>query len=149
LWLLKGLQQTVGSLQIHVLGILDDKYIIATLKSAPGRSVLERTDLLNDDRLLARGPLNQMYVGVVAMQHFATRQACIAGVQRSDTGVGTSCTQQSLSKTKSTESLADTRRASKQIGVAHLLSSQCAPQDINRMFVADNIPTRGWRVICD
>lgn len=81
------------------------------------------------------------------MQDFSTCQAYIAGISWGNTWVWTTSTQQGLGKAVSQQAFANMLRAGKQVGMTDLLGRECALQQVNGMFVADNIPVLLGRLL--
>src|SRR5260370_33817933 len=87
------------ALPIYLVHAFDDKDIAASLQCLAGRVALQRAYLLDEDELLVRWPGNVVYVRVIAMHHFAARKTGIAGIQRCNVRVWSTCAEQGLAET--------------------------------------------------
>ena len=84
---------------------------------------------------------------MVAVHDFSAGQAYIARISWGNTWVRAASTQQGLGKAVGKQTFTDMLRASKQVGMADLLGRERAPQQVNGMFVADNIPVLLGRLL--
>ena len=84
---------------------------------------------------------------MVAVHDFTTCQAYIARISWGNTWVRATGTQQGLGKAVGKQAFTDMLRASKQVGMTDLLGRERAPQQVNSMFMADNIPVLLGRLL--
>jgi hypothetical protein len=84
---------------------------------------------------------------MVAMQDFSTCQAYIAGISWGNMWVRAASAQQGLGKAVGKQAFTDMLRAGKQVGMTNLLGRERTPQQVNGMFVADNIPALLGRLL--
>jgi hypothetical protein len=82
---------------------------------------------------------------MVAVHGFATRKTGVAGLLWCDAGVRATGAKESLSKTVGEQGFADVVGAREQVGVTHLLCGKGAAQQVDGVFVTDDVPAGlGW-----
>lgn len=81
------------------------------------------------------------------MQHFATRETGVTGFLWRDMRIETTCTEQGLGKAMDQQSFADVIGAGEQVGMTHLLCGESAAQQVNGVFVTDDVPAGLWRLM--
>ena len=124
------------------MGIVDNEDVAPTLQGVARRIALEGANLFYQDELLVGWTRNEMHIGMIAVQDFTAGKTGIAWVLRCLPWV---CplparTQQGLREAVGEQQFPDTLWAGEQIGMTHLLRSQGAAQDVDGVFVTDDVP---------
>lgn len=77
---------------------------------------------------------------MISVQNFATREAEIARVLGRDVRIGTACAKEGLSEAVRKQCFADVLRPIKEVGMTYSLRGESAAQNVDCMFVANDIP---------
>ncbi|GAC1386220.1 MAG: hypothetical protein NVSMB33_15790 [Ktedonobacteraceae bacterium] len=79
---------------------------------------------------------------MVAVHNFATRKAGIARLLRGNFGIWTTRTEEGLGQAVGKQAFADVFWAGEQVGMTDLLGSEYVAQQVDGVFMADDMPAR-------
>lgn len=109
---------------------------------------MEGAYLFDQDELLVRWSSDDMQVWMVAVHDLATRKTGVAGLLWCDAGVRATSAEDGLGKTVGEQGFADVVGAREQVGMTQLLCGQSAAQQVDGVFVTDDVPAGlGWLLV--